>query len=149
MQHSLKFTFCPETFVFTVKGKDLETMSQIFSEIGFQDLRRQGRTCNPYLKPLLLQSPDAMKTSKDLSGVGTLTVKCTDLMAYGDILVAVCKAFYATCDPRQMYSGTIGVIRGIDPLASERVLDDEWPISDGSPARTVSTESIEFSALGI
>ena len=136
--------------MFTVKGEDLVTISQIYSEISLQDLRRSFRTRNSYLKPFLPQSPDAMRRTKDLNGVGTLTVQCKDLVSYCDVFIAVSEAFYVTCDPGQIYSGTIEGIRGIDPLASERLVSEyQWPISDGSPATSSSAEFTEFSALGI
>mmetsp|Transcript_12619 Transcript_12619/g.27061 ORF Transcript_12619/g.27061 Transcript_12619/m.27061 type:complete len:91 (-) Transcript_12619:83-355(-) len=48
-----------------------------------------------------------MTRTKDLNGIGTLTIQCADLTCFWDIFIAVEDAFYVTCDPGQKYSGTI------------------------------------------
>jgi hypothetical protein len=148
----LHFHFCPETLVFTVKGEDLNTISQIYSELGLQDLRRSFRPRNSYIKPFLPELPDGqngMRRSKDLSGVGTLTVQCTNLTCYFDVFIVVSDAFYVTCNPGQKFVGTIAGMRKKGPMASALVSSYIWPISDGSPDATSAAEATEFSKLGI
>ena len=81
----------------------------------------------------------------DCSGVGTLTVKCTSLNTYFDVLCVVSEEYKVTCAPGQEFSGTIEGMRGL--MASALVPSYKWPISDVSTETTSSADSIELSKL--
>ncbi len=134
--------------MFTVKGEDLNAISQIFCEINFENSRRCLRSCNPNLKPFLQKSP--MTRTKDFNGIGTLTIRCADLTCFWDVIIAVEDAFYVNYDPGQKYSGTIDGMRPRGPMASSALVSSyEWPISNVSPATPSSAEAHEMSKLKI
>jgi hypothetical protein len=149
MAQTLRFHYNPETLVFTVKGEDLYMISQICAEINLQNKRRSFKPRNSYLRPFLPEA-DAMRRTKDLNGVGTLTVQCTSQTSYCDVFIYVSEAFYVTCDPGQEDVGTIvGKRPNTDPMASALVSTYIWPIVDDSHEIASSEEAVELSTLGI
>ena len=148
MSQILRFHYSPETLVFTVKGEDLNMISQIYAEIIFQNMRRSFKPRNSYLRPFLPEK-DAMRRTMDLNGVGTLTVQCTSRTSYCDVFIYVGEAFYVACDPGQAHIGTINGMRPRGPMASSVVSSYIWPISDDSFETASSAEAIDFSKLGI
>ncbi len=138
--------------MFSVKGEDLDLISDIYSEICVQNLDRSFRPRNAYLKPFLPRLPDGkngMSRTMDCSGVGTLTVNCTSLSTYFDVLCVVSEEYKVTCAPGQEFSGTIEGMRDRGVMASALVSSYEWPISDGSPETSSSADAIEFSKLEV
>jgi hypothetical protein len=154
MEHSnfLDFHLCPTTFIFTIKGNDLNLISEIFFEIGLQDAERCFAPRNSQMKPFLHNFPDGkkgMSRTKNLSGVGTLTIHCTCLKTYLDIILILRKEFFVTNTPGQKYSGKIEGMRDRGPLASALVCTYEWPVYNGIPESTSSVDSIALSNLEI
>jgi hypothetical protein len=150
--NQLRFHFCPETLVLTVKGEDLDLISDIYSEICVQNLHRSFRPRNSYVKPFLPRFPDGtngMSRTKDSSGVGTLSAKCTSLKTYFAVLCVVSEEFKVTCPPGQNFSGTIEGMRDRGMMASALVSSYEWPIFDGSPEINSSADAIEFAKLEV
>ena len=148
----LRFDFSPETLELSIKGEDLDLISAIYSELCFQNLNRSYRPSNAYLKPFLPKLPNgknAMSRTKDLSGIGTLTINCTSLDNFFEVLFVVSEAYTVACAPGQKYSGTIEGVSDRGKMASALVSSFTWPISDGSLQTTSSVDAIDFSKLKV
>ncbi len=139
--------------MFTVEGGDLDLISEIHSEIFAQNLHLSFKPRNSQLRPFLPQLPDGtngMTCTKNLSDVGTLTVRCTSLNTYFDVLLVVSKEFKVTCAPGHEFSGTIEGMRDKGMVASAQAPSYTWPISDESLKKSSSpNDAIEFSKLKV
>ena len=147
----LRFHFCPETLAFTVRGKDLDLISEIYLEICGQNMHRSFRNCNSFSKPFLPKLPDGkngMNRTKDSNGVGTLTLSCTSITTYFEVLLIMTKEFKVNCAPGQEFSGIIEDVHGRRRMAG-LISSYEWPILDRTPERTSPADATEFSKLKI
>ena len=88
--------------MFTAKGGDLDLISKIHSEIFAYNLHLSFKPLHSQCRPFLPKFPDGsngMTRTKNLSDIGTLTVHCTSINTYLDVLSVVSKEFKVTCAP--------------------------------------------------
>ncbi len=110
----LTYTYSPATYVVTITGQDLELINAIYQKVGVENrmcgINRPSR--KPFL-PTLPKDQNAMNLSKDLQGVATLVIQCTDSEGLSELLYVLSNRFDLKSGPKQGV-GTIETSRGVD-----------------------------------
>jgi hypothetical protein len=110
----LTYTYSPENNLVIITGIDLELINTIYQKVGTEN-----RMCSinrPYRKPFLPALPkgqNAMSLSKDLNGIATLVIQCTDSEGLSELLYVLSNKFDLRSGSKQA-AGTIETSCGIN-----------------------------------
>ena len=95
----LQLTFCPETFVVTISGEDLEIIHSIPSKIEFENRKiSMFRREKPFLPVLHGKEVFSMSTKE---GVAYLTIQCSGQECFSSILCALTTHYEVDRVPHQ------------------------------------------------